>query len=84
MNKELETIADEMIDGSEGAFYLYEPEEYLALDAQDQQHVMNIVWDYIDSCGACGWYFHVDGLSEHEKINEPVCWRCYDDLDEEE
>ena len=83
MDKKLADIAGDMIKSSDGAFYLYEPEEYLALGTQDRQTVLDIVYEHIATCGVCGWHFHVDSLSEHEKADEPVCWRCYDDLEGE-
>lgn len=81
---DLEAIANEIISGSSGSFYLGYSEEYESLSAQDKEAVMKMVWEEIDSCSECGWYWDIHNLEYIEGHEGHYCWQCARDLYEEE
>jgi formylmethanofuran dehydrogenase subunit E len=80
--EELEIIADEIIGYSDGSFNIEWGEEYTALSLEEQNQVDEMVFEVIDNCDACGWYFIWDSMETHSD-GECYCWRCYEDKLEE-
>ena len=77
--KTLTEIADEIIVNSEGAFSIALTEEYEDLDLNAQTEVDDLVGEQIQSCGCCGWYWHVDSMEESSQFDELICYKCVDD-----
>jgi hypothetical protein len=82
MKDKIQTIADEIIGYSDGAFHIAWSESYEALTLEEQREVEDIVYDVIGSCGGCGWNFTYDSMETHAD-GECYCWRCYEDVIEE-
>ena len=82
MTTNLQDIADEIAEISDGSFYLEEPESYRALSVEDQAAVMSLVYEQIYTCDSCDWWFNTDRL-EQTDCGESMCWNCYDDYEEE-
>jgi len=83
MNDKLNLIADEIIEYSDGTFHIAWNEEYEALTPEEQQQVQDEVYKEIGNCDCCGWNFTIDSM-EYVENGEYYCWRCYEDLEEEE
>lgn len=78
----LEEIAQDIIAGSDGSFYMEWGDDIERLNDADRSKVEDMVWEEIDNCASCGWPWHVDHL---EQVNgESVCWKCADELENEE
>ena len=80
----LETIANEIISYSDGAYHIGYTEEYEALSPEDRIRVMDFVYQEITSCDCCGWNFHVDSMENFPDSGEQLCWRCAEDRHQEE
>lgn len=78
-------IANEIIEGSDSSFSLGYSEEYQKLDTKEQSEVNELVEEQIQSCGSCGWFFHVDTMEASIEFDAEVCWKCAGaELQEEE
>ena len=83
MADKLELIADEIIGYSDGAFHIAWSESYEELTPEEQQKVADMVFDAIENCARCGWNFHIESMA-YVGEDQHYCWRCYEDLEEEE
>lgn len=81
---ELDAIADEIINYSDGSFYMEWGEEFEALNEADQKYVEDQVYAAIGNCSLCGWHFTSDSMDVHDSDGEPYCWRCYEEVTAEE
>lgn len=82
--RELEKVAELVAGYSDGAYTLAtDIDEYLNLSAEDRQAVDDMTSKYVDTCGVCGWYWNTDGLEWHDSCDQPVCWQCYINLEQE-
>lgn len=78
----LEEIAQDIIAGSDGSFYMEWGEDIEHLSDAHRSIVEDMVWTEIHTCDSCGWHWHVDHL---EHVNgESVCWKCAEDYENEE
>lgn len=75
-------IAQDIIAGSDGSFYLELGEDIEHLSDEDREKALEMVWEEIDTCYSCGWHWHVDHLEQVD--GESVCWKCADDYGNEE
>ena len=75
-------IAQDIIAGSDGSFYLELGEDIEHLSDEDREKALEMVWEEIDTCYSCGWHWHVDHLEQVD--GESVCWKCAEDLENEE
>jgi hypothetical protein len=80
----LEEIAQEIIEGSDGSFYVEWGDDFEKLDKPDRSKVEEMVWDEIASCEDCGWHFHVESLEQHIDSGDNLCWKCANDREEAE
>lgn len=80
----LEEIAEDIVADADGVYEIPWGEKYQALTREKKGLVEQMVWESVDSCACCGWYFSRDHLSSHDASDGEVCWKCYDDLDEEQ
>ena len=78
----LEEIAQDIIAGSDGSFYLEWGEDIERLSDADRSKVVDMVWQEIENCDCCGWHFHVTNLENIDGQN--LCYQCADDLEEED
>lgn len=78
----IEEIAQDIINGSDGSFYLEWSEDYENLDAADRAIVEDMVHEEISSCDVCGWYFRSSDMSNID--GQLVCYKCEEDIQEEE
>jgi len=74
----LEEIAQDIIAGSDGSFYMEWSDDYDNLNDADRSKVEDMVWKEIQTCDCCGWHWHVDHLEQID--GESVCWKCADDI----
>lgn len=81
---DLESIANEIIGYSDGAFHIGYTEEYEALSIEDRTTVDDMVQEEIGSCDGCGWNFHRDSMDHFPDSGEELCWRCAEERYEEE
>lgn len=79
----LEEIAADIIDGSDGSYYMEWGEDIKQLSDSDRSKVEEMVWEQITNCDHCGWHFHVEQL-EQTLDGENLCWRCAQDAEEDE
>jgi hypothetical protein len=79
MNDKIQTIADEIIGYSDGAFHIAWNEAYEDLTPEQQAKVADMVFDVIGNCNGCGWHFTYDSMETHSD-GECYCWRCYKDM----
>lgn len=84
MTDKLATIADEIIENSDGTFHIEWGEEFDTLTLEERREVENIVYDNIADCDSCGWNFSIDHLEQHSDDGGCYCWRCYQDKIDEE
>lgn len=70
-------IAQDIIAGSDGSFYLELGEDIEHLSDEDREKALEMVWEEIDTCYSCGWHWHVDHLEQVD--GESVCWKCAED-----
>jgi len=77
----LEEIAQDIIAGSDGSFYMEWGEDIERLNDADRSKVEEMVWEEIDNCACCGWHWHVDHLEQVD--GESVCWKCAEDYENE-
>ncbi len=78
----LEEIAQDIIAGSDGSFYMEWGDDIEHLNDTDRSKVEDMVWQEIGNCDHCGWHFHLDNLENVD--GENLCWKCADDLENEE
>lgn len=82
----LDEIARDIIDGSNGSFYLEWGDDIDRLSDADRSKVEDMVWQEIDNCEHCGWHFHHENMENVD--GENLCWKCaedaYNNEDEEE
>lgn len=83
-DEQLQTIADDIAGYADGAYEIYWNEEFEALDKADQETVRNAVFEQLDTCGMCGWNFMIDSMEHNVDTGEHYCWRCQEDMEEEE
>jgi len=76
----LEEIAQDIIDGSDGSFYMEWGDDIEQLSDSDRSKVEDMVWEEISSCDGCGWHFHVDHMEHFGDTGETLCWKCADDI----
>lgn len=74
----LEEIANDIIGGSDGSFYIEWGEDIENLSDEDRTKVEDMVTEEIRTCDCCGWYWHVDHLEHID--GESVCWKCEEDI----
>ena len=81
----LEEIARDIIDGSDGSFYMEWGDDIEQLNDSDRSKVEDMVHEEISNCDCCGWHFHTDNMEHFDDTGETLCWKCADDrLTEEE
>lgn len=80
----LEEIANDIIAGSDGSFYMEWGDDFAQLEEPARSQVEDMVWEEIASCGDCGWHFHVDSMEQHLDSGDMLCWKCANDREEEE
>jgi len=80
----LEEIARDIIDGSDGSFYMEWGDDIEQLSDSDRSKVEDMVWEEISSCDGCGWHFHVDQMEHYYDTGDTLCWKCADDRNTEE
>lgn len=78
----LEEIAQDIIAGSDGSFYMGWGEDIERLGESDRAKVEEMVWEEIDTCYSCGWHWHITNLENIDGQN--LCYQCADDLEEED
>lgn len=79
----LDEIAQDIISGSDGSYYITWGEDFERLAEADRERVEAMVWEEIASCDGCGWHFHLNNLEQHIDSGDSVCWRCDSDREEE-
>lgn len=75
-------IAQEIIESSDGSFYLEWGDDIEQLNDSDHAKVQEMVWEEISTCDCCGWHFHVDNLEQLD--GENLCWKCAEDVRNED
>jgi hypothetical protein len=80
----LEEIAKEIIDGSDGSFYIEWNDDFQKLDEPDRSKVEDMVNEEIASCDCCGWHWHVESMENFVDTGDNLCWKCAEDRREEE
>lgn len=81
----LEEIANEIIAGSDGSFYLDWGDDFERLEEPARTQVEDMVNEAITSCDCCGWHWSTESMEHFEDSGETLCWKCADDrLTEEE
>lgn len=80
----LSEIAQEIIEGSDGSFYMEWGEDFEQLEEPARSQVEEMVWEEIASCEDCGWHFHVESLEQHIDSGDNLCWKCANDREEAE
>lgn len=73
----LEEIAQDIIDWSDGSFYIEWGDDIDQLSDADHSKVEEMVYAEIGCCDGCGWHFHVDNLEQVE--DETLCRKCAED-----
>lgn len=85
MNKEeLQDIADEIICYSDGVYDIQYTDKYYSLSFADKNTVRDMIFEQIDNCEECGWFWDVDHLDSLPNSGELLCWQCLQHLEEEE
>ncbi len=82
----LEEIANEIIAGSYGSFYLDWGDDFERLEEPARTQVEDMVNEAITSCDCCGWHcWNVESMEYFDDSGETLCYKCADDrLTEEE
>ena len=75
----LEEIARDIIDGSDGSFYMEWGDDIEQLSDSDRSKVEDMVWQEISNCDSCGWHYHADNMEHFDDTGETLCWKCADD-----
>lgn len=78
----LEEIARDIIDGSDGSFYMEWGDDIDQLSDADHAKVEEMVYAEIGCCDECGWHFHADNLEQVD--GENLCWKCAEDVRNED
>lgn len=73
----LDEIAQDIIDGSNGSFYMEWGDDIEQLSDSDRSKVEDIVWQEISNCDSCGWHFHHEDMENVD--GENLCWKCAED-----
>lgn len=74
----LDEIAQEIIESSDGSFYMEWGDDIDQLSDADHAKVEEMVYQEIGCCDECGWHFHADNLEHVE--GENLCWKCAEDV----
>ncbi len=81
----LEEIALDIIDGSDGSFYVEWGDDFARLEEPARSQVEDMVNEAIASCDCCGWNWHVESMEHFDDTGDTLCYKCADDrLTEEE
>lgn len=81
----LEEIAQDIIAGSDGSFYMEWGDDFARLEEPARSQVEDMVNEAIASCDCCGWNWHVESMEHFDDTGDTLCWKCADDrLTEEE
>lgn len=78
----IEEIARDIIDGSNGSFYMEWGDDIANLSDEDRRTVEDMVHEEISSCDCCGWNFHNDSMEDVD--GEYLCWKCAEDAQNNE
>lgn len=78
----LDEIAQEIIESSDGSFYMEWGDDIEQLSDADRDKVEEMVREEISSCDCCGWHFHADNLEQVD--GENLCWKCAEDVRNED
>jgi hypothetical protein len=79
----LEEIANEIIGGSDGSFYIEWGDDFQKLDEPDRSKVEDMVNEEIASCDCCGWHWHVESMENFADTGDSLCYKCAEDRREE-
>lgn len=82
MNKNtLDDIIRVIIENNSGVYTIYWTEEFENLSDEDKKYVKNKVFEEIEDCSSCGWYFD---RSEFEYCDdgETRCGNCYNEYEQ--
>jgi hypothetical protein len=80
----LEEIANEIIAGSDGSFYMEWGDHFERLEEPARSQVEDMVNEAITSCDGCGWHWHVESMEHFDDSGETLCYKCADDRYNEE
>ena len=78
----LDKIAQNIIEDSDGSFYMEWGDDIEHLNDADRSKVEDMVWQEISNCDSCGWHFNINSLENID--GENLCWKCAEDYENEE
>jgi formylmethanofuran dehydrogenase subunit E len=78
----LEEIAQDIIDGSNGSFYMEWGDDFEFLNKADQAKVEDMVHEEISNCAGCGWHWSKDSMENID--GDELCYKCAEDAANEE
>ena len=77
-------IAHNIASDSDGAWNIAWSDEFLELEGPEQRKVTHLVYEQIDACDSCGWYWNKESLEYSANWEGGLCYQCLDYHVEEE